>query len=349
MKYASFFLTLAGFLLFQGGWSGCSRHQSAAVSETGDTVALPVAAAEPDTLVCDTLCRVGDRLLPQFCAIGSVSAVLFYHSDASSLRIWNPEEKKFGSYHLRRPGDTLRIDYLKGINETFGLLNNANNVYYEYTVRDGKLFISHFTRMRLGKKSPDQACRVAPDRYVCFGPYPGYPLALFHAGNRQFRFFGEYPVADRAYTSTDEFLSYYEGSLGGSETYAAYAASWFGYLACFRYEKDRMATCWVKKLSDFRYEAKPSRLVFDSGHLIGFSDVKIAAGRIFALYDGTPRDLPAEFPQTLLVYDLAGNLLARHVVRETLTKIAVSSDGSTLFAVYMPYLGESYLIRYRLP
>lgn len=305
---------------------------------------------QKDTLVCDTLCRISDSYSPQICAISKEYAALFFDKDGSSIRVWDQKKKELRSYNIRKKTDTVQIADDSELSSHFELLNKANNIYYQFVVKNGNLYLENYTRLRLGAFTPREACRLGDKIFVGLGNFPDKLLALYNRKkSKEVNFYGNYPIKEHEYTYGAPFLSYYEGKLASEGNKIVYVAYRFGYIACYLYKDEDIIKLWDKKLTEFLYEGKPSRLLFSPEHQLGFTDVKIVNDRIYALYNGNPLSDLEKYPNTLLVYNSEGEQLASYVIHEELSDIAIDNTGTYLYSVYSPYLYESYLIRYKLP
>lgn len=203
----------------------------------------------------EVLADLPDLFAPPLHLLNDTLLCLLNSQDASSIRIFQTTGKEMNQYTLKKKDTAIVISPDKNLQARLEYLNPANNVYYELAVDRGEMSIADFTRLRLGKFSPSEAFKVGDKLFVGLGPYLKGLLSVFDKDkqSKEINFFGNYPVAGTEY-QYQEYLDYFQGHLARHDNQFIYASTYFGYIASYSYENERLTKQWEKQTSDFLYQ-----------------------------------------------------------------------------------------------
>ena len=189
----------------------------------------------------ETLTDLPDLFAPPLHLLNDTLLCLLNQQDASSIRIFQTTGKEMNQYTLKKKDTAIVISPDENLQARLEYLNPANNVYYELAVDRGEMSIADFTRLRLGKFSPKEAFKVGDKLFVGLGPYLKGLLSVFDKDkqSKEINFFGNYPIAGTEY-QYQEYLDYFQGYLARHDNQFIYASTYFGYIASYSYENERL-------------------------------------------------------------------------------------------------------------
>lgn len=280
----------------------------------------------------EALADLPDLFAPPLHLLNDTLLCLLNSQDASSIRIFQTTSKEMNQYTLKKKDTAIVISPDKNLQARLEYLNPANNVYYELAVDRGEMSIADFTRLRLGKFSPSEAFKVGDKLFVGLGPYLKGLLSVFDKDkqSKEINFFGNYPVAGTEY-QYQEYLDYFQGYLARRDNQFIYASTYFGYIASYSYENERLTKQWEKQTSDFLYQRVNNRIEFDSLHHEGFGCITAGKEHIYAFSQYLSEKQMKE--NGILVFDKSGKLLSCLRIKNPVVYLVTDSREENLYAV----------------
>ncbi|MGV8095708.1 MAG: BF3164 family lipoprotein [Mangrovibacterium sp.] len=142
-------------------------------------------------------------------------------------------------------------------------------------------------------------------------------------------YFGKYPLK----TSNSNNLNLGDACSGPivltpDKKHLVIATSKFGYLSCYRVNKEETELFWELWLSKSEYKMDGQRTIFSPQNEIGTMSMALSNDKIFLLYQGeefryyTSMD-PQYSPRTVMVFSMEGQPLAKYHLDRPATRIAV--------------------------
>ena len=287
-----------------------------------------------DTLHFDVIRVFSDLFPPEFYILNDSLVMFTDPFDASHLKILNINNNVIGDYYVKKMADRIKISEDATLKASVDFLNKANNVYYEFIVDKGILYIDTFTRLRIGENSPSQAFKMEKDIFVGTGTHSKGLFAVHNRNqqSKQVHFFGNYPVTDPNYQTLDFVINYYRGEVDRREDQLVYASSLFGYMVSYKYKEKKLIKEWEKQFGDFLFTGKPSRFIFDDLHCFGFTDVCLSKRHIYAVFDGTSKN----DQNKLLIFSREGKLEKYYALPCSLISLSVDEKEENLYAFTAP-------------
>jgi hypothetical protein len=160
--------------------------------------------------------------------------------------------------------------------------------------------------------------------------------------NYEVNYYGSFPVSPRGIDPY--FLS--DLNKGGirlspSKKYVIFSTINFGYISCYKIEKNKLEKIWEHWITAPKYEIKNGRVYLKNDNRMGFMDVAVTDQYVYAIYHGkemsTIRSQKAEDnPETIMKFSLSkGTPLVKYLTDLPVTRIAVSPEGK-LYCIAKP-------------
>jgi hypothetical protein len=159
----------------------------------------------------------------------------------------------------------------------------------------------------------------------------GY-LAAFDTKKRELKYFGKYPLKlkrSNSWNISDACSATF--MLSPDKKHLVLATSKFGYVACYRVDKEKTELSWEHRLSVPMYKLDDQRVVFSSQNKIGTMDLVLTNDKIFLLYQGEDFRYyhsmdPEHFPRIVMVFSMDGKPLAKYHLDHPAIRITVDHD-----------------------
>lgn len=294
----------------------------------------------------ELLCSLPDLLAPSFHLLNDTLLCLLKTQDASSIRIFRTSNKKIDQYTLKKKDTSIVISPDNHLNAKLDYLNPANNVYYELTVAFGRMSITDFIRLRLGKLSPVNAFKVDENIFVGLGPFSKGLLSIYNSDkqSKEMVFTGNFPIAGQEY-QYKEYLDAFQGHLSKYDNQFVYASTYFGYIASYSYNKKKLTKQWEKQTSDFLFQKEDKGIKFDSLHHKGFGCITVGKKHIYAFSQYLSKEKMKE--NGILVFNRNGELLSCLRIKNPVVFLQADSKEDYLYTISYN-LKEQQLYLYRL-
>lgn len=280
-------------------------------------------------------------------------------TDCGNLTMFNLKTKESLSYWFKKatPSHTYSKD--ASYQGKIALYGSITNIFYEYNIDKGIISFDKATNMSDVDNTPRKVCRLTDSKFVGIGNLRQGLLAVYDKKIKGITFAGKYPLDEYMPPSEYQYdlLQAYRGFLAVSKDkkQVVYACEALGYIACYKYEKDKLSFMWKKQLTENKYKRTIHRLDFEPDHQKGFKDVKVINNHIYALYSGdyfgSPENVTVPVRNKVIVYNLDGVLLAEYLLPDQLIYFDVDKSEKYLYGTSISYgkddLG-SLLMRYPL-
>ena len=112
---------------------------------------------------------------------------------------------------------------------------------------------------------------------------------------------------------------------------AAILSTYFGYIASYSYENERLTKQWEKQTSDFLYQRVNNRIEFDNLHHEGFGCITAGKEHIYAFSQYLSEKQMKE--NGILVFDKSGKLLSCLRIKNPVVYLVTDSREENLYAV----------------
>jgi len=303
------------------------------------------------TLEMETLAPFKGYDIPELHLIEDTVILLADSKNSAYMRFFFLKDRTFKGYFLLRKEGLIRLQKDPEINTDLEMYSGASNILFNYKIKKNIFYISRMTRMHFTEMyTPEYAIRVDSNQIACIGPYKGL-WGLFDEKYRRFNNFGNYPI------KMDYIPSSFRPSLAGRiskhDNQLVYASNQFGYISSYKYKKKKLKKLWDKQLSDYQYENKGSRLVFNDNHKTGFRDVYMTSDYIYAIYDGFKNlekdDFNPNRTNCIIVFDLEGNPVARYIFPFEINYMTMDSKRQYIYTTFAISKNNNYLVRFQVP
>lgn len=308
---------------------------------------IPQTALEMELIT--TVFEWGDVSTPDLHLAGDSLIALSYFKNAAALHFYTVAGKDLGQSSIRKLTDSYPLPVDPGYRGKFAFLHPNTNIYYEYEVRDGALWLNDFTRMRLQENAPWQAVRLDDEHFAFIGNYPDGLWGIWEEPTRVLTFYGDYPVVKE--DKPRALIPFYNGRIALSDDQLVYVSYQFGFLSSYRVTRGkRLQKLWEKQVSSFLYTENDLGFVFNERHKNGFIEVYFVGDHIYTLYNGCDETMGEEFTNSIVVFTREGRPVARYTLPEAISYMKFDSRGRYAYATFSPRAGQvQQLVRFILP
>ncbi len=159
----------------------------------------------------------------------------------------------------------------------------------------------------------------------------GY-LAAIDTKTGELKYFGKYPLKSKRSNN----LNMSEAcngplTLSPDKKHLVLATSKFGYLACYKVDKEKTELSWEHRLSVPEYKMDDRQVIFSSQNKTGTMDLALTNDKIFLLYQGDAfrnyhSSDPEHYPRIVMVFSMDGKPLAKYHLDHPASRITVDHD-----------------------